>query len=363
MALKTEHQIILGDARRLKQIPDESVQLVLTSPPYPMIEMWDAVFSQMNPRIGQALNQADGAQAFALMHKELDKVWRHLWRVLAPGGFACINIGDAVRTLGENFQIYSNHAQVLARMSALGFSPLPDILWRKPTNSPNKFMGSGMLPAGAYVTYEHEYILVFRKGAKRVFGETEKQRRRESAYFWEERNVWFSDVWTGMRGSFQEMKDKAGRSRSAAFPFELAYRLICMYSLYGDTVLDPFVGTGTTTLGAMAAARNSLGVENDATLEPVIRDSVHECVTLGSQRLQARLTSHEEFVKARLKEGKEFRHQNAEYGFHIVTAQEARLRLYAPKKLVETSPLRFEVEYAPLKKAAPARKRARRTAL
>ena len=105
----------------------------------------------------------------------------------------------------------------------MGFTNLPEIIWRKPTNSPNKFMGSGMLPAGAYVTLEHEFILIFRKGGKRIFkSDAEKLKRQQSAFFWEERNVWFSDLWT-LTGTNQKLNNKNSRERSAAYPFDLAY--------------------------------------------------------------------------------------------------------------------------------------------
>src|SRR5690606_1592163 len=137
----------------------------------------------------------------------------------------------------------------------LGFANMPNILWRKQTNAPNKFMGSGMLPAGAYVTLEHEWILVFRKAGKRTFrSEAEKKLRRESAFFWEERNTWFSDLWD-LKGVKQKITNSGSRDRSAAYPFELPYRLINMYSVKGDIVLDPFLGTGTTALAAMATER------------------------------------------------------------------------------------------------------------
>ena len=142
----------------------------------------------------------------------------------------------------------------------MGYSVLPDIHWRKQTNAPNKFMGSGMYPAGAYVTYEHEYILIFRKGGKRQFSNEEKQIRQQSAYFWEERNEWFSDLWD-IKGTKQSIKTSADRTRNASYTFEITYRLINMYSIYGDTVLDPFAGLGTTTLSAMATGRNSIGID------------------------------------------------------------------------------------------------------
>ena len=187
-----------------------------------------------------------------------------------PTEHANINIGDAVRTIGKNFQLYPNHARILTTFSKQGFTVLPEIIWRKPTNAPNKFMGSGMLPPSAYVTLEHEFILILRKGGKRIFKtEKDKINRRNSAYFWEERNTWFSDIWDlrGVTQTMLEKKSKELRSRSAAFPFELAYRLINMYSVKGDVILDPFLGTGTTTIAAMVSARNSIGFEIEKNLK------------------------------------------------------------------------------------------------
>jgi DNA modification methylase len=199
--VKTTHKIIFGNAADMHEIQNKSVDLVVTSPPYPMIAMWDEIFSKQNPAIGDALKKEDGKTAFELMHQELDKVWNEVYRVLKAGGFACINIGDATRTIGGEFKLYPNHARILSRCLELGFSPLPEILWRKQINAPNKFMGSGMWPAGAYVTLEHEFILILRKGGKRQFNTLEEKLcRRESSYFYEERNTWFSDVWQDLQG-------------------------------------------------------------------------------------------------------------------------------------------------------------------
>jgi len=147
--MKSSHKILIGDARRLDSVGDESIEFIVTSPPYPMIEMWDNIFSKLNPSIGDALESKDGQTAFNLMHNELDKVWKECFRVLKPGCIACINIGDAVRKINGNFQMYSNHARIINCMCNLGLTQLPDLLWHKPTNAPNKFMGSGMLPANA----------------------------------------------------------------------------------------------------------------------------------------------------------------------------------------------------------------------
>src|SRR3989338_8311421 len=144
-------------AAALSSIPDSSADLVVTSPPYPMIAMWDDIFAQQNPEIKAALEEKNGARAFELMHQELDKVWTELRRVLKKGGMACINIGNATRTIDGTFQVYNSHARILQHCTKMGFQSLPAIIWRKPTNAPNKFMGSGMLPPGAYVTMEHEF--------------------------------------------------------------------------------------------------------------------------------------------------------------------------------------------------------------
>ena len=165
----TTHKMIIGDSRNLTSIPTASVQLIVTSPPYPMVEMWDDIFSKQDPTIKTALESGDGITAYNKMHLILNEVWTECDRILINNGFICINIGDATRTINEKFQLYSNHAQTIIFFQNKGYSVLPDIHWRKQSNSPNKFLGSGMYPAGAYVTYEHEYILVFRKGGKRFF--------------------------------------------------------------------------------------------------------------------------------------------------------------------------------------------------
>jgi DNA modification methylase len=344
-SITTTHRIAIGDARDLDAVPAKSVDLIVTSPPYPMIEMWDEVFARLNPEIGPALAAEDGRRAFELMHRELDRVWKQCFRVLKPGGFACINIGDATRTLGGDFQLYSNHAYILVAMMKLGFTPLPDILWRKPTNAPNKFMGSGMLPAGAYVTYEHEYVLILRKGSKREFlTPASKGLRERSAFFWEERNVWFSDVWLDLRGAGQEIVDPETRERSGAFPLELPYRLIHMYSLQEDVVLDPFLGTGTTTLAAMLAGRSSIGVEVDGAFAAGLRGAARAVPELGAGKVRERLAAHEAFVRERSAAGKEPKHRSDPYGFPVVTKQERQLILPVPVFVEETAAGALEVK-------------------
>ncbi|HHP7236688.1 MAG TPA: DNA-methyltransferase [Desulfobacterales bacterium] len=348
--MQTRHCMHFGDAAQMPFIPADSVDLVVTSPPYPMIAMWDAHFSGIDRHIDPALQAGDGLQAFERMHAVLDPVWREVARILKPGGMACINIGDAVRSLDGRFQRYPNHSRVLAAMVELGFAALPQILWRKPTNAPNKFMGSGMLPPCAYVTLEHESILIFRKGVNRRFsGNEDRLRRRRSAFFWEERNRWFSDVWMDLCGTGQRQNSGCMRQRSAAFPFEIPYRLILMFSIYEDTVVDPFCGTATTLLAAMAAGRNSTGVELDPEFGRALHNGVSELLPLAEDRIQRRMAEHRNFVTERQQTGYRFRHINRCHGFPVMTGQETDLQLQIPTA-VQPYPAEtpeYRVEYAP----------------
>lgn len=364
--MRTQHRIWYRDSRKLDFLDEESIQLVVTSPPYPMIEMWDSTFSRLNPQIASALEAEEGRDAFEGMHQELDKVWRELYRVLQPGGFACINIGDATRKLGGRFQLFPNHSRILHSFWQQGFDTLPPIIWRKPTNAPNKFMGSGMLPAGAYVTLEHEYILIFRKGAKRAFPtEAEKLNRQESALFWEERNRWYSDLWDfkGVRQEGAELEKiekeelsngenhlgqrKGIRTRSGAFPFILPYRLINMYSVYGDQILDPFLGTGTTTMAAMACGRNSVGCELDEKLAAFLEKVTHPEVKESFNRYhRERLSCHGEFIQEyQQQKGSLPRHINRWFRFPVVTSQEVNLKLYPVKEITLKTEGFYEVKY------------------
>ena len=312
-----------------------------------MIEMWDEMFSHQNPNIQDALGNGDGKQAYALMHEILDAVWNEVFRVLKNGRFACINIGDATRTVNGNFCLYPNHARILTHLLDIGFSALPDILWRKQANTPNKFMGSGMLPAGAYVTLEHEYILIVRKGSKREFKtEAEKANRRESALFWEERNIWYSDVWTDIKGTGQKLPNTMSRLRSAAFPYDLAYRLINMYSVKGDVVLDPFLGTGTTTAAAMTSGRNSIGVEIDKSFQTVICPIAHHIVGFSNDYLRDRLQKHFAFVENRIQNSGALKYTNKYYGCPVVTSQEQFIFLNNLEAIQVCGDNIFEVVYS-----------------
>ena len=344
--METTHRLHAADARDLSTVDDDAVDLVVTSPPYPMVEMWDDLFGELAPASADYLDAGKGDAAFEAMHGALDAVWDELARVLRPGGIACINVGDATRTVDSRFRVYPNHARIVEAFDRRGFEALPDALWHKPANSAAKFMGSGMVPPNAYVTLEHEYVLVFRNGERRSF-EPGADRRYEAAYFWEERNAWFTDVWTDVRGRLQELPEDDLRDRAGAFPFEIPYRLCSMYSVYGDTVLDPFWGTGTTTLAAMVAGRNSVGYELDGTFLDRFADRATTVPDLSRSVVGRRLEEHRSFVEQRRADGDGLDYDATHYEFPVMTSQEQSIRFYVAEDVEETDELTYSVSYEP----------------
>jgi modification methylase len=251
-----EVRLLWGDARRLEPLEPESVHLVVTSPPYPMIPQWDGLFAAL------------GATDYSGMLSVLADAWRESLRVLVPGGLLAVNIGDALRTGTDGFRLWPNHAETLLAATRIGFTPLPYLLWKKPTNRPNAFLGSGFLPPNAYVTLDCEYILLFRKGGLRRFPPHDAA-REASRFGRAERDRWFSQVWSDVRGVPQA---GAGR-RTGAFPPAIAERLVRMFSVVGDTVLDPFAGTGTTLWAAARLRRRAVGVEWDREVYSALRSA------------------------------------------------------------------------------------------
>ena len=256
--------VFYNSSQLMEQLTDASIHLVVTSPPYPMIEMWDALFErELGIVSGTFASQRD---PFALAHDYLSKTWAECFRVLDKGGILCINIGDATRTIDGNFRCYSNHTRIAEICERLGFQSLVPILWKKPTNKPNAFLGSGFFPPNAYVTLDCEYILIFRKGRKRALIPQDPL-RYASQFSKRERDAWFSQIWE-IRGAVQNHQE------TARFPDEIPYRLIRMFSCLGEKVLDPFVGTGTTVRMARALGRKGIGYEVNQSLRAIIDRSL-----------------------------------------------------------------------------------------
>ncbi len=239
-------RLLHGDARRLDGVASASVHLVVTSPPYPMIPQWDELFRRL------------GAVDYPGMLGVLASAWSACHRVLVPGGILAVNIGDALRTVDGEFRLWPNHAHTLVAAERVGFRALPYVLWKKPTNKPNAFLGSGFVPPNAYVTLDCEYVLLFRKGRIRRLPPHDPA-RAASQYSRAERDRWFSQIWSDVRG----VPQASASGRRAAFPLAIPDRLIRMFSLVGETVLDPFAGTGTTIAAAVRSGRAAIGVEWD----------------------------------------------------------------------------------------------------
>lgn len=292
---RTYQKVIFRDSRTMNEVGDASVHLMVTSPPYPMIEMWDnhfrksdsgidSLWLQMEKEESREKREAILGDIYTLMHENLAQVWKETYRVLIDGGLACINIGDATRNINGIFRLFPNHVPVVDYCEKMGFISLPYILWKKPTTKPKYrgkgvFLGSGMLPPNAYVTLDCEFILIFRKGGLRKFSPKDDS-RYASKYTKQERDKWFTQVWdvTGVKQSLSEIERKA-----AAFPEEIPRRLISMFSVMGDTVLDPFMGTGTTLKVANELNRNSIGYEIDKEFRRVIEEKTSATQTESSK--------------------------------------------------------------------------------
>ena len=336
--MKTIHKFTIEDSRKIK-LEDNSIDLVVTSPPYPMISMWDDIFKSMNPKI----DLTKPNEAFDLMNKELGKVYKKAYDALKPSGVLIVNTGDATRTIDGNFALYPNGSRTIEICRKIGFDMLPQIKWWKPTNSPNKYMGSGMLPVGAYVTLENEHILIFRK-SKRVFSNAEKLNRQESAFFQNERNTWFSDTWSDVQGARQVVKG-LGRERNAAFPVKLVHRLISMYSVKGDVVWDPFGGTGTTSVAAIIAARNSMvndidGTFVDYSIKRILELDIKDLNKINEDRIKEAQRIALEKLKAK---GNEPKYHNENYGV-VYTNQEKRIKIPVIKAIEKISETKKEIE-------------------
>ena len=248
----TEHTLAAGDARHLDWIPDRSVHLVVTSPPYFNLKKYNDHPDQ--------LGDIDDYEKF---HDELDQVWRHCFRVLVPGGRLVVNVGDvcvARRENGGRHHVFPLHADIAVRARRIGFDYLTPILWNKIANAKFEaegngggFLGKPYEPNGI-IKNDVEYILMLRKHGK--YRSPTEDQRASSRLTKDEQSAWFRPIWTDLTGA-------STREHPAPYPVELAYRLVRMFSFTGDTVLDPFVGTGSTMLAAMKCHRNSIGNELD----------------------------------------------------------------------------------------------------
>ena len=247
---KTYHRLINGDARDLSFLSDESIHLVVTSPPY-----WNLKRYNENPN---QLGHVDDYESFL---GELEKVWREVFRVLVPGGRLVCVVGDVCvsrRRFGRHL-VFPLHADICVLCRKIGFDNLNPIIWHKIANANfevqngSKFLGKPYEP-NAIIKNDMEFILMQRKpgGYRKPTEEQRKLSKIDKKDF----NVWFQQIWS--------ITGASTRKHPAPFPLELASRLVRMFSFQDDTVLDPFCGTGTTMIASLRFGRNSIGIDIDS---------------------------------------------------------------------------------------------------
>lgn len=249
---RTNHRLVLGDSRNMADLEDESIALVVTSPPY-----WTLKKYPDHP------GQLGDLEDYELFQKELARTWDECYRVLLPGGRLCINVGDVALSRKKNgrHRVVPLHADILVHARQSGFDVLNPIFWWKRTNMKTEmnregsyFLGKPYEPNGI-IKSEVEYILLLRKPGD--YRKPTNEQRELSRIPKEDYHMWYRAVWTDIGGA-------STTDHPAPFPLELANRLMRMFSFVGDTVLDPFNGSGTTSIAAAKAGRNSVGYDIEA---------------------------------------------------------------------------------------------------
>lgn len=254
----TEHKIIFGDSRSLNQIKDKSVQLIITSPPY-----WQLKDYGTEAQIG--FN--DSYEEYI---NNLNLVWKECYRVLSDGCRLCINIGDqfARSVYYGRYKVIPIRTEIIRFCESLGMDYMGAIIWQKTTtmntSGGGAIMGSFPYPRNGILKMDYEFILLFKKLGNAP--KPSQQQKADSEMTKEEWSQYFSSHW-----NFNGVKQLG---HIAMFPEELPKRLIKMFSFAGETVLDPFAGSGTTSLAAKHLGRNSIGYEINKEFAPIIKEKL-----------------------------------------------------------------------------------------
>ena len=253
------HRIILADSRQMPELADASIHLIVTSPPY-----WCIKDYSHPAQIGHD-------QSYDEYLAALRCVFAETARVLAPGCRMAINIGDQYLRASEHgrYRVQPIPADITAICRDLGLDFMGSIVWQKisttRTSGGGQWMGSMYYPKDGHVTYEHEYILLFRQQGR--WAQPAADIRERSRLTKEQRGAWFRGIW-------DDIPPERQKGHVAMFPLELPRRLIRMYTFCGETVLDPFLGSGTTALAALEEGRSSIGYEINAEFRSVIEQKL-----------------------------------------------------------------------------------------
>jgi len=256
--MKTQAKIIIGDSRKMIEIDNNSVDLVVTSPPYWHIKDYGA---EGQIGYGQSLHE---------YLKDLYRVWKECYRVLKPGRRLCINIGDqfARSIIYGRYKVIPLHAEFIAQCEDIGFDYMGSIIWQKKTTMNTtggaNVMGSYPYPPNGMVEIDYEFILIFKKPGKSL--KVPEKIKEESKLSKEEWKEYFYGHW--YFGGARQIEHEA------MFPEELPKRLIKMYTFIGDTVLDPFLGSGTTVKAALNLKRNAIGYEINEKFLDIIKEKI-----------------------------------------------------------------------------------------
>ncbi len=258
--MKTKHLVINGDSRKMQEVKDESVHLIVTSPPY-----WQLKDYGSNQQLGYNDNYENYIN-------NLNLVWNESYRVLHKGCRLCVNIGDqfARSVYYGRYKVIPIRTEIIKFCETIGFDYMGAIIWQKVTTSNTTggatIMGSFPYPRNGILKIDYEFILLFKKPGNSP--KPDKELKKASAMTKEEWNTYFMGHWN-FSGARQD-------SHLAMFPEELPKRLIKMFSFVGDTVLDPFLGSGTTCLAAKNLDRNSIGYEINSEFMPVISKKISD---------------------------------------------------------------------------------------
>lgn len=253
--MKTHHTIIIGDSRLMSEVHDQSVHLIITSPPY-----WQLKDYGHEDQIG--FNHS-----YEEYINHLNLVWSECYRVLMDGCRLCINIGDqfARSVYYGRYKVIPIREEIIKFCETIGFDYMGAIIWQKPTTMNTSggasIMGSFPYPRNGIIKIDYEFILIFKKPGSPP--KVSKEIKEISKLSKEEWNEYFNGHWY-FNGERQN-------EHIAMFPEELPKRLIKMFSFVGDTILDPFLGSGTTSLAAVNLHRNSIGYEINSSFLPIIK--------------------------------------------------------------------------------------------